>query len=71
MSKVDTVFEKISRKCKGKKLIKTAMSAGAVMGLVSVPLFMAPKPKNRVTSITTESGKTPKLKEMINLPKKR
>ena len=70
-SKIQTVFEKISRKCKGKKLVKTAMSAGAAMGLATVPLFMLPTPKDKVTSITTASGKTPALKEMINLPKKR
>lgn len=71
MNKAEKVFDKIARKCKGKKLIKTAMSAGAAMGLLTVPLFMAPKPKNTVTSITTASGKNPKLKEMINLPRKK
>jgi len=68
-NKLEQLFEKISRKCKGKKLVKTAMSVGGMVGIGTIPLFMAPKPKGKVTSIVNDKGEPISMKKLINLKK--
>lgn len=69
VNKVEQLFEKISRKCKGKKLVKTAMSVGGMIGIGTMPLFFAPKPKGKVTSIVNDNGEPISMKKLINLKK--